>query len=77
MTASLQCCWTTARPGSGGAVLVPPAEGASGVLRVVEEILRGTRSVPPADLAALPRAGDAAAAHQELYRRLLAQLPGV
>ena len=53
----------------GGGILVPPAEGASGIARAVRQAAAGpVPAVPAAEL--LPEPRQAAAAHLELYRGL-------
>jgi glycosyltransferase involved in cell wall biosynthesis len=53
----------------GGGILVPPAEGASGIARAVRQAAAGpVPAVPTAEL--LPEPRQAAAAHLELYRGL-------
>ena len=53
----------------GGGILVPPAEGASGIARVVRQAAAAPApAVPAAEL--LPEPRQAAAAHLELYRGL-------
>jgi glycosyltransferase involved in cell wall biosynthesis len=53
----------------GGAILVPPGEGARGIARAVRQAVEGPPlTVPAAEL--LPEPRHAAAAHLELYRDL-------